>query len=735
MECNRCEYSTRGYKRGRLKMRLKYHLSKCKAVMQEVGEYHIPPQDETNRAVEQAEQDEAAATTPNVEDAVRITAPNTTVKTTRVPIPQKKFPPDVLLVGDDHPVMAVASASTVTPDFTKPVSKMKVPPDLQPTNSSLANDSHDVETDVAKVVAYIDIRQSTGTQLPVLQLTPTVPTRSLLGPPTPPWPPTTISRPPASREMMFVSRPVSSRMDDSATTKIPLAKYSYGVEYGVADNVNYIDTGQVTARRFVRELSRKGSLEIPFSPSPAQRPVWPPPPRPDTWPPPPTSPLIKDSSSNIRAKVFKMLPKLLFIYGVDKNGPEAMNDDEFDSGKEEEERDSEDDDGPGFSVVYDNTALFDEADFDAAAIGDVSISDLGDVRDPVGGEGEDIDTGMCGVRMQEQLRTRRSVSLSKEAVDKSAKKFVEKPAAPPPKVKIAIHMNIEVYGRYDPVLECRPTITYMEQMMMTRNELIQHHATVVTADGGAQANIPGDKHGNNSLIVADRFSGWQQLYPAQPGKLDGSRRMTLRSRRFVRELHQSGTGPLYKYLRYEIPTTMVALPEVDGSPQQPTTIIDMRELHPGKICLEQKLPKPNSELPTAQTIRQPATKFFPPPPATMVTSTTPTRSPVRHEDLRLDIAELCKHSVAADVHEQVNDRKPAQDEVEDGEVVRHQDDWGVAVRELVGGDGDVQEPGGDEEVPKEMSRKLRRPDVINSTEEYDLSSVKTRSRRQLRRMG
>ena len=35
------------------------------------------------------------------------------------------------------------------------------------------------------------------------------------------------------------------------------------------------------------------------------------------------------------------------------------------------------------------------------------------------------------------------------------------------------------------IRECRPTITYMEQMMMTRNEFIQHHATVVTADGRA----------------------------------------------------------------------------------------------------------------------------------------------------------------------------------------------------------------------------------------------------------
>jgi hypothetical protein len=28
-------------------------------------------------------------------------------------------------------------------------------------------------------------------------------------------------------------------------------------------------------------------------------------------------------------------------------------------------------------------------------------------------------------------------------------------------------------------------------------------------------------HGNNFLVVADRFSGWQQVYLAPPGKFDG----------------------------------------------------------------------------------------------------------------------------------------------------------------------------------------------------------------------
>jgi hypothetical protein len=89
---------------------------------------------------------------------------------------------------------------------------------------------------------------------------------------------------------MFVSRPANSCMDDSATAKISLGKSSYGVEYGVAYNVNYINNGQVTARRFMRELSRKARLVTPLSPSTGQRPVWPPPPRPDTLPPPPASP-------------------------------------------------------------------------------------------------------------------------------------------------------------------------------------------------------------------------------------------------------------------------------------------------------------------------------------------------------------------------------------------------------------------------------------------------------------
>ena len=94
---------------------------------------------------------------------------------------------------------------------------------------------------------------------------------------------------------------------------------------------------------------------------------------------------------DIRSKVFKLLPSLLFLDGVDKDGNEAKSegedgeeeelDDEEDSDEDEEDSDSDDDDGPGLSALYDNTALLDEddeADFDAEAVGDVSSDDLGD---------------------------------------------------------------------------------------------------------------------------------------------------------------------------------------------------------------------------------------------------------------------------------------------------------------------------------------------------------------------
>jgi hypothetical protein len=41
-------------------------------------------------------------------------------------------------------------------------------------------------------------------------------------------------------------------------------------------------------------------------------------------------------------------------------------------------------------------------------------------------------------------------------------------------------------------------------------------------------------HGNNFLVVADRFSGWKQVYPALPGKFDGKHQI-----KFLRDFFAS----------------------------------------------------------------------------------------------------------------------------------------------------------------------------------------------------
>ena len=95
--------------------------------------------------------------------------------------------------------------------------------------------------------------------------------------------------------------------------------------------------------------------------------------------------------SDVRSKAFKLLPNLIFLDGVDKDGIEAKSDIEDEDGEEveleeedEEESDSEEDDGPGLSALYDNTALLDEddeADFDAEAAGGALSDDMGDEED------------------------------------------------------------------------------------------------------------------------------------------------------------------------------------------------------------------------------------------------------------------------------------------------------------------------------------------------------------------
>jgi len=94
---------------------------------------------------------------------------------------------------------------------------------------------------------------------------------------------------------------------------------------------------------------------------------------------------------DIRSKIFKLLPKLIFLDGVDKDGNEAKSEEEDEEGDEEELDDEEDsgeeesgseDDGPGLSALYDNSALLDEddeADYDGEGAGEESSDDdIGD---------------------------------------------------------------------------------------------------------------------------------------------------------------------------------------------------------------------------------------------------------------------------------------------------------------------------------------------------------------------
>ena len=222
-------------------------------------------------------------------------------------------------------------------------------------------------------------------------------------------------------------------------------------------------------------------------------------------------------------------------------------------------------------------------------------------------------------------------------------------------------------------------------------------------------------------------------------KVDGSRRLTLRNRRFV------------------------------------------RELHPGKTTLEEQLPKLNTELPQPKQKKQITTKSPTQSPAQIPTrslpspDTTPTRSPpssrslpqstARHEGLQGVQDEVQQHGgyhrqplsacppsggTLTDILEwsipQQSQQEPddARDKVDGREAVRGPDDGGVvcqdqvndeeAVRDQVGGDDAVQGPVGDEGIQRKRPTRQKRQNVRYSKEEYDLSSVRTRSRRQIRRM-
>jgi len=90
-------------------------------------------------------------------------------------------------------------------------------------------------------------------------------------------------------------------------------------------------------------------------------------------------------ASDLKLKIFELLPQLEYLDGEDKDGNEVNEDEEDDdeededSGEEEESSDDEED-GPGLSALYDNTALLDEDDEDDF-----------DANGAEGGEDEDED--------------------------------------------------------------------------------------------------------------------------------------------------------------------------------------------------------------------------------------------------------------------------------------------------------------------------------------------------------
>merc|ERR1712098_284645 len=73
-----------------------------------------------------------------------------------------------------------------------------------------------------------------------------------------------------------------------------------------------------------------------------------------------------EPKDEFRKKVFEMLPSLLLLDGVNKDGVEDNSDDDEEDGEEEEEsgddEESDEEDGTGLSALYDNTANLDEDD-------------------------------------------------------------------------------------------------------------------------------------------------------------------------------------------------------------------------------------------------------------------------------------------------------------------------------------------------------------------------------------
>ena len=97
------------------------------------------------------------------------------------------------------------------------------------------------------------------------------------------------------------------------------------------------------------------------------------------------------------------------------------------------------------------------------------------------------------MRFRRQLKQRRSVTLSNEEFDKVLQKFVKKPAAPPPTIKITVRLDIAAYVEHDPVLDARLTEEFLNKLK-SRGEPMPPHQVTATTDTGAQAIIMGHTH-------------------------------------------------------------------------------------------------------------------------------------------------------------------------------------------------------------------------------------------------
>jgi len=115
-----------------------------------------------------------------------------------------------------------------------------------------------------------------------------------------------------------------------------------------------------------------------------------------------------DSKEEFRKKVFALLPSLVLLDGVNKDGVEDNSDDDDDDDEdedieeeedgEEEEESEEDEDGPGLSALYDKSTNLDEDDEEDYDGDGAEAEDSADEDE----EDEDEDTPQKGVKRKHE---------------------------------------------------------------------------------------------------------------------------------------------------------------------------------------------------------------------------------------------------------------------------------------------------------------------------------------------